>query len=150
MRLTDYLRKEFILEDLVSTTKPDVLAELVAPLVAAWPELSLEKAKRVLLDRENLGSTGIGDSVAIPHGKLSALEEIVVVAGRSRIGVDFDALDHRPCRIFFLVLAPEHVAGKHLRILAHISRLLSDEGFRRSFLEASDRESLWNILNSHD
>ncbi len=149
MRLTDYLRKEFVLEDLASTSKPDVLAELVSPLGAVWPELSLEKIQRVLLDREDLGSTGIGDALAIPHGKLSDLQEIVVVAGRSRKGVDFDALDHKPCRIFFLVLAPEHVAGKHLRILAHISRLLSDEGFRRSFLEAPDKESLWNILYSH-
>lgn len=149
MRLTDFLRKEFVLDDLASTSKPDVLAELVAPLGAVWPDLNLDMARRVLLDRENLGSTGIGDAVAIPHGKLITLKEIIIVAGRSRKGVEFDALDHKPCRIFFLVLAPEHVAGMHLRILAHISRLLSDEGFRRSFLEAPDKESLWNILYSH-
>ncbi len=101
------------------------------------------------MDREDLGTTGIGDGVAIPHGKMESLKEIVIVAGRSRGGVDFESLDHKPCRIFFLVLAPEHVAGMHLRILAQISRLLSDEGFRGSFLEAQDRESLWRVLTSH-
>ena len=149
MRLADYLRQEFVLDDLKAQNKEDVLAELVAPLSFHWPELDLVKAKRVLLDRENLGTTGIGDGVAIPHGKLVALGEIVIVVGRSLGGVDFEALDHKPCRIFFLVLAPEHVAGQHLRILAQISRLLSDESFRRGFLEASDGQSLWELLSSH-
>lgn len=149
MRLADYLRQEFVLDDLKAQNKEDVLAELVAPLSFHWPELDLVKAKRVLLDRENLGTTGIGDGVAIPHGKLVALGEIVIVVGRSLDGVDFEALDHKPCRIFFLVLAPEHVAGQHLRILAQISRLLSDESFRRGFLETPDGQSLWELLSSH-
>jgi len=149
MRLGEYLRKDFVLEDLSADSKPDVLAELVAPVAGAFPEVDPAKALRVLMDRENLGTTGIGDSVAIPHGKMDSLKEIVIVAGRSRGGIDFEALDHKPCRIFFLVLAPEHVAGMHLRILAQISRLLSDEGFRRSFLDAPDHEGLWKVLSSH-
>lgn len=149
MRLGEYLRKDFVLDDLKASDKPEVLAELVSPVAQAFPDLSPEKALRVLMDRENLGTTGIGDGVAIPHGKMELLKEIVIVAGRSREGVDFESLDHKPCRIFFLVLAPEHVAGMHLRILAQISRLLSDEGFRGSFLEAQDRESLWRVLTSH-
>jgi PTS system nitrogen regulatory IIA component len=149
MRLGEYLRKDFVLDDLKASDKPEVLAELVSPVAQAFPDLSPEKALRVLMDRENLGTTGIGDGVAIPHGKMELLKEIVIVAGRSREGVEFESLDHKPCRIFFLVLAPEHVAGMHLRILAQISRLLSDEGFRGSFLEAQDRESLWRVLTSH-
>jgi PTS system nitrogen regulatory IIA component len=149
MRLGEYLRKEFILGDLKALDKSGVLAELVAPVAGVYPDVNPEKALRVLLDRENLGSTGIGDAVAIPHGKMDTLKDIVIVAGRSRKGVDFEALDHKPCRIFFLVLAPEHVAGMHLRILAQISRLLSDEGFRGAFLEAGDRDSLWDVLSRH-
>jgi len=149
MRLGEYLRKDFVLDDLKASDKPEVLAELVAPVAECFPDLGPEKALRVLMDRENLGTTGIGDGVAIPHGKMESLKEIVIVAGRSRGGVDFESLDHKPCRIFFLVLAPEHVAGMHLRILAQISRLLSDESFRGSFLEAQDRESLWRVLTSH-
>jgi PTS system nitrogen regulatory IIA component len=149
MRLGEFLRKDFVLGDLTSTDKAMVLAELVAPVVAIYPEVDPGKALRVLLDRENLGSTGIGDGVAIPHGKMDSLKEIVIVAGRSREGIDFEALDHKPCRIFFLVLAPEHVAGMHLRILAQISRLLSDDGFRGAFLGAADLDSLWDVLSRH-
>ncbi|MBI4807042.1 MAG: PTS sugar transporter subunit IIA [Desulfovibrio sp.] len=149
MRLGEYLRKDFVLDDLKATDKPEVLAELVSPVAKSFPDLDPEKALRVLMDRENLGTTGIGDGVAIPHGKMDSLKEIVIVAGRSRTGVEFESLDHKPCRIFFLVLAPEHVAGMHLRILAQISRLLSDESFRGSFLDAQDSDSLWRVLTSH-
>ncbi|WP_243311521.1 PTS sugar transporter subunit IIA [Fundidesulfovibrio agrisoli] len=149
MRLAEYLRKDFVLDSLAADGKPEVLAELVAPVARVFPDIDAQKALRVLLDRESLGTTGIGDGVAIPHGKMDSLKEIVIVAGRSTGGVDFEALDHKPCRIFFLVLAPEHVAGMHLRILAQISRLLSDESFRGAFLDAPDQEGLWRVLTSH-
>jgi len=148
MRLEDYLQPDFVIGELASESKSEVLAELVAPIRARWPDFDADRALRVLLDRENLGTTGIGDGVAIPHGKMESLEKIVIVVGRSLKGVSFDALDFKPCRIFFLVLAPEHVAGLHLRILAHISRLLSDETFRHAFLEAEDTAALWHVLTA--
>ena len=148
MRLEDYLQPDFVIGELASESKSDVLAELVAPLRACWPDFDAPRALQVLLDRENLGTTGIGDGVAIPHGKMESLEKIVIVVGRSLKGVNFDALDFKPCRIFFLVLAPEHVAGLHLRILAHISRLLSDESFRRAFLSAENDAALWRVLTA--
>ena len=143
MKLEDYLQPDFIIGDLAAESKPDVLAELVAPIKKRWPDFDDARARQVLLDRESLGTTGIGDAVAIPHGKMESLQQIVIVVGRSLKGVNFDALDLKPCRIFFLVLAPEHVAGLHLRILAHISRLLSDESFRRAFLGAGAAAALW-------
>jgi PTS system nitrogen regulatory IIA component len=146
MKLEEYLRPEFVLDDLRSAHKSDVLAELVAPIGVAFADFDVDKAHRVLLDRESLGTTGIGDGVAIPHGKMSGLSQILIVAGRSLSGVDFDSLDFKPCRIFFLVMAPEHVAGMHLRILAHISRLLADESFRDAFLRAEGRQGLWRVL----
>ncbi|MDQ7830580.1 MAG: PTS sugar transporter subunit IIA [Desulfovibrionaceae bacterium] len=146
MKLEEYLRPEFVLDDMRATHKSDVLAELVAPIGVAFPDFDMEKAHRVLLEREALGTTGIGDGVAIPHGKMPGLSQIIIVVGRSRAGVNFDSLDFKPCRIFFLVIAPEHVAGMHLRILAHISRLLSDEGFRDAFLQAEGRQGLWRVL----
>ncbi|MEZ7195614.1 PTS sugar transporter subunit IIA [Pseudodesulfovibrio karagichevae] len=146
MKLSDYLAKELILPELKSETKSDVLNELVAPLGEQYPEMDTDHAVRVLLDRERLGSTGIGDGIAIPHGKLEDLEKVIVVVGRSRNGVEFEALDHSPCTIFFLVLAPEQVAGMHLRVLAQISRLLKDEEFRKAFLSADDLEALWALL----
>lgn len=148
MRLEDYLQPEFVLGELASESKAEVLAELVAPVKARLPDFDDKRAHRVLLDRENLGTTGIGDGVAIPHGKMESLEKIVIIVGRSLKGVSFDALDFKPCRIFFVVLAPEHVAGLHLRILAHISRLLSDETFRRAFLAAENDAALWRVLTA--
>ncbi|BDQ32755.1 PTS sugar transporter subunit IIA [Pseudodesulfovibrio portus] len=146
MKLGDYLAKELVLPELASGTKSDVLKELIAPVGVKYPEMDTDQAVRVLLDREKLGTTGIGDSIAIPHGKLEDLEQVVVVVGRSLKGVDYDALDHNPCSIFFLVLAPEQVAGMHLRVLAQISRLLKDEEFRKAFMEADGFESLWQLI----
>lgn len=137
-----------MLPDLRATDKVGVLRELLATLAKKWPDFNTESAFRVLRDREGLGSTGIGDGVAIPHGKLQNLERIVLVVGRSAQGIDFDALDHKPCHIFFLVLAPEQVVGMHLRILASITRLLKNETFRAGFLTAPDKDAFWDVLNT--
>lgn len=146
MKLGDFLEKEFILPELVSESKSDVLKELIAPVGVKYPEMDTDQAVRVLLEREKLGTTGIGDSIAIPHGKLEDLDKVLVVVGRSSKGIDYDSLDHKPCCIFFLVLAPEEVAGMHLRVLAQISRLLKDEEYRKAFIEADGFESLWQLV----
>ncbi|MBU1247793.1 MAG: PTS sugar transporter subunit IIA [Proteobacteria bacterium] len=146
MRLGDYLGRDRIIPELTSATKAEVLRELVAPLGEKDNDFDVNLAVSVLLERENLGTTGIGDGIAIPHGKLENLDEIAVVVGRSSTGIDFDALDKALCHIFFLVLAPEQVAGQHLRVLAHISRLLKDVDFRSGFLEAPDGEQLWSLV----
>ncbi len=146
MKLGEYLDKEFILPALASKNKKEVLEELLAPIKNKYPVLDPEHVLDVLLERETLGTTGIGDGIAIPHGKIESLEEVILCVGRCTQGVDFEALDSKPCKIFFLVLAPEQVAGLHLRILAHISRLLKDDHFRDSFLEADDLDGLWDLL----
>ena len=146
MKLGEFLDKGLVLPELEAKTKSEVLEELIAPLAAKYAGFDLKKAHRVLLEREYLGTTGIGDGVAIPHGKLENLGDIILVVGRSREGVDFEALDFKRCTIFFLVLAPEQVAGVHLRILAHISRLLKDDSFRGAFMTAPDKDAMWNIL----
>ncbi|WP_018125393.1 PTS sugar transporter subunit IIA [Desulfovibrio oxyclinae] len=148
MKLGDYLDKDLILSDMASADKAGALGELVVPLQERFPEMDSDLVLRVLKEREELGTTGIGDGVAIPHGKLDSLDQIAVVAGRSRDGLDFEALDFKPCHIFFLVLAPEQVAGMHLRILAHISRLLKDDSFRKAFMEAEGQDELWKLLKS--
>ena len=148
MQLSEYLTRELVLPDLKATAKAAVLEEMTAALAAQNPALDAERALAVLLDRESLGTTGIGDGVAIPHGKLPNLERIVLCVGRSKAGVDFSALDYKPCTTFFLVLAPEQVTGMHLRILAHISRLLKDESFRRDFAEARDGDALFRLLQA--
>jgi PTS system nitrogen regulatory IIA component len=146
MKLGEFLKKEYVFSDIQASTKEKALSELVSGLGREIPELDAETALEVLVEREKLGTTGIGDGIAIPHGKMESLDKIVLAVGRSEGGVDFESLDFKPCTIIFLVLAPEQVAGMHLRILAHISRLLKDEEFRKSFMAAGDREELWKLL----
>jgi len=146
MNLADYIDKNQVISELSARTKNEVLAELIDPLITSRPSLIREKVFDVLVTRENLGTTGIGDGVAIPHGKIEELDEVLIVAGRSRQGLDFAALDHKPAHIFFLVLAPEKSAGKHLKILAFISRLLQDHSFKESFMLAETRDELWNLI----
>ncbi len=148
MQLSEYLKKELIIPHLTSTTKEEVLKELLEPVGKEFPGINIRHAYKILIEREKLGSTGIGDGVAIPHGKMEEIKKIILVVGRSFEGIDFEALDKKPCYIFFLVLAPENVAGLHLRLLAHISRLLKDSEFRRAFMDAGDVEELWKLLTS--
>lgn len=149
MHLGEFIDKELVFPALVATGKAEVLRELTEALAARHAGVDAAQSLAVLLDREGLGTTGIGEGVAIPHGKLACLERIIICVGRSLKGVDFDALDFKPCNIFFLVLAPEQMTGIHLRILAHISRLLKDEHFRRDFFDAKDRDALFALLQGY-
>ena len=148
MKLSEYLDPDLIVPELRAQKKSNVLRELLTPFQAKWPDKDTDKAHTILMQREELGSTGIGDGVAIPHGKMDDLENIVVIVGRSLQGVEFKSLDTKPCYIFFLVLAPEQVAGMHLRILAQISRLLKDPEFREAFMQAQGHKGLWQLLQS--
>ncbi len=147
MKLIDFLDRNLIVPDLVADSKEEVLRELAAVLPAVFPALKVEDTVQVLLEREALGSTGIGSHVAIPHGRFSCLEQTVLVVGRSRVGVDFAAIDNESVHIFFLVLAPEKGLGTHLRLLAHIARLVRDEAFCRRFMESTDPQEMWELLH---
>ena len=146
MNITDNLAKDLVIHELNASDKGEVLTEMVSTLKDAGLEIDVENALKVLNDREKLGTTGIGDGIAIPHGKLECLEEIVVVVGRSSEGVDFESLDMKPCNIFFMVLAPEKGAGAHLKVLAQISRQLKDEPFRQAFIDTADKDELLRLL----
>lgn len=148
MKLTDYLDQDLVIFNLTARTKDEVLAELVTPVATKYPDLDLEYILKTLTEREALGTTGIGDGIAIPHGKLDNLDQVIIVVGHSRKGVDFASLDHQPATIFFTVLAPSNVVGLHLKILASISRLLKDNGFRQAFASSSSQDELWQLLQS--
>jgi len=150
MKVTDIFRKEYIVEGLKSKSKRDVLAELSGVFLRDDVKYSHEEMVNTLLEREKLGSTGIGDGVAIPHGKLANLEELIVSFGRSREGVEFDAMDGRPAHIFFLLMAPEDTTGKHLKALAKISKMLKDSAFRKKLLEAKSKDELYTIITDKD
>ncbi len=149
MKILEVLQKEAILEDLVSTDKKGILEELVAP-VAKVANVSEDGLVKVLLERERLGSTGIGGGVGIPHGKLKNLENIVLGFGLSRNGVDFESMDGKPTHVFFLLVTPENSTGLHLKMLARISRLLKDESFKERLISASSQEEILSIIQEED
>jgi len=139
MKILDVLYKEAILDDLKSHDKKSVLDELVAP-VARIASVNHENILKVLMERERLGSTGIGDGIGIPHGKLKDLESLVLGFGLSRKGIDFESMDGRPTNIFFLLITPENSTGLNLKLLARISRILKNEPFKERLLNAADRD----------
>ncbi|MBA4421800.1 MAG: PTS fructose transporter subunit IIA [Syntrophus sp. (in: bacteria)] len=150
MKITELLRKEYILEQLKAKSKQEVLAELAGVFLKGKIKFDSGAMLRVLLEREKLGSTGIGDGIAIPHGKLAGLDEILVAFGRSREGIAFEALDGKPVHLFFLLMAPENSAGQHLKALAKISRMLKDGAFRKKLLEARMHDDLVRVITEKD
>ncbi|MCL6621137.1 MAG: PTS sugar transporter subunit IIA [Syntrophobacterales bacterium] len=150
MKIIDFLDKDCILPDLQATGKREVLEELARPLLPSLPGLSLQEVVHVLMERERLGSTGIGDHIAIPHGKLPEIKGLKLAFGRSWAGVDFQAMDGKPSHLFFLLLAPSNSAGLHLQVLAKISRMLMSASFRESLMQAPTREDLYRLLMEKD
>lgn len=149
MKILDVLSKEAICIDLKAKDKKGILDELVAPIVPLTGA-SHEELVKVLMDRERLGSTGIGGGIGIPHGKLRALDQLVLGFGLSRRGADFESMDNRPTHIFFLLLTPESSAGLHLKMLARISRLLKNEEFKSQLMQASRPEEIIDIIREKD
>jgi PTS system nitrogen regulatory IIA component len=150
MKIIDLLDPKHILPDLHATTKRGVLEELVAPLVPGAPGLDLQAVVDILLERERLGSTGIGDNIAIPHGKLPQLSQLMLAFGRSLKGVDFDSMDGKLSHLFFLLLAPVNSSGLHLKALAKISRMLMNQAFRDSLMKAAGAEDIFRLLAEKD
>ncbi len=146
MKVTRYISDRCIIPHLQAESKDEVLRKLAAKAVELYPELDLEDIIEVLLDRERLGTTGIGNGVAIPHGKLVELDNIVIVLGRSLEGVPFESADNKPAKIIFLILAPEGAATRYLKILAQVSRLVKSQDMRQKLLDAKDAGQIVKII----
>ena len=149
MKILDVLQKDAILADLKSRDKKGILEELTEP-VADIARINRDMLVKVLLDRERLGSTGIGGGIGIPHGKLKDLEKLVLGFGLSKKGVDFESMDGRPTHIFFLLITPENSTGLHLKLLARISRILKNDIFKDNLLNAANQEEIYSIIKEVD
>ncbi len=150
MKITDILNPEMVIADLKGTTKPDVLNELAKALTTRYKEISLGNLTAVLAERERLGSTAIGDGIAIPHGKLRGVTKIIGAFGRHVQGVDFDSLDGGPSQLFFVLVAPEDSASLHLKALARVSRLLKEGSFREHLIAAKDSAEIYRLIKEED
>ena len=150
MKILDYLKEEWVIPELAGTDKTSVLREFSDVLVSACQVGSSNDLLQVLLEREKLGSTGIGGGIAIPHGRLKKLEDFRISFGRSTKGVDFDSIDRKPSQLFFLVMAPENSAVNNLKLLGRIVTLLKDPSYKKRLIEASSRKELFEIIAEED
>jgi PTS system nitrogen regulatory IIA component len=150
VKILDYLKEEWVILQLQGTDKGSVLKELSGVLIKPCQVASVEELLQVLLDREKLGSTGIGEGIAIPHGRLKKLKRFFISFGRSVKGVDFDSIDGKPSQLFFLVMAPENSAVDNLKLLGRIVALLKDPSFKRRLMEAQSQKEIFQIISEED
>ena len=150
MKILDIMTEKSIIQDLKGRTKKEVLEELIDALLECKPQMDRERLLSVLLERERLGSTGIGDGIAIPHGKLKDLDRLVLSFGRSSQGVDFESMDGKPVHLFFLLVAPESCAGIHLRALAKIARLLKNSSVRKKLATVAGKDEIYAVIKAED
>lgn len=150
MKIRPFLRHESVIADLKSISKEAVLSELAAALPSNAGQDSRRDITKALLERERLGSTGIGDGIAIPHGKIGRLSDLMISYGRSKKGVEFNSMDGKPVHLFFLMMAPENSSGQHLKVLAKISRMLKDDAFRKKMMDAESTDELYSIIMEKD
>ncbi len=150
MKILDFLHVEAIICPLLANSKEEVLKELVGPIVTKYPRLDKDRLLKTLLERESLGSTGIGGGVAIPHGKFEGLEKLACSFGKSPRGIDFSSMDSKPAHIFFLLVAPKNCAGDHLKALARISRLLKDPLLLTSLQKAKSAGDIYRVIEEYD
>ena len=136
MKIMDILATDAVILNLGAREKREVLADMAQALAKVEPQIEAERLLEVLLEREALQSTGIGEGVAIPHGKMVGLDRLVASFARNPEGVDFDAIDGQPTHHFFLLVVPEHSGGQYLKALARISRFFRDAAFRQKLVEA--------------
>jgi nitrogen PTS system EIIA component len=150
MKVVDFLRPELVIAQLSGTAKSEVLGEMSGHLAKQQSGVDPEALRKVLEERELLASTAIGDGIAIPHGKLDTVEQLVGTLGRSQAGLEFDSIDGKPTHLVFMLVAPSSSTGIHLKALARLSRLFRDADFRRRLIEALDAPAMYKVIADED
>jgi len=152
MKISEFLNPKAVSAHLKGGSKEEVIDELVGLLInaGAIDKKNKKKVFEVLMAREALGSTAIGQGIAIPHGKCDCVKKLVGCIGISKSGINFDSLDGEPAYIFFLLVAPIDSAGPHLKALARISRLLKDKFIRDSLKAINDDKDIVKIIQQED
>ena len=150
MKISDILKSDFVISDLGTTDKQGTLTELCRFLADKGVIQDRDSLLQALLEREKLGSTGIGDNVAIPHAKIDDIDQITIVFARSPQGIEFEALDQKPVHFVCLLLAPNGSTGQHLKALARIARLFKNEVLREAILKAAGSSEIYSVLLEED
>jgi PTS system nitrogen regulatory IIA component len=150
MKVIDFLRPDLVISRLNGGGKGEVLAEMSNHLAKHQAGIDPTALRKVLEERELLASTAIGDGIAIPHGKLDTVEQLVGTLGRSVSGLEFDSIDGKPTHLVFMLVAPSSSTGIHLKALARLSRLFRDADFRRRLIDAADDAAMYRVIADED
>jgi nitrogen PTS system EIIA component len=149
MKISQFLNKDSIIADLKAKDKQSVIDEL-ALTISKSAKISAKQISAILMEREELGSTGIGGGIAIPHGKLELTQSIIIGFGLSPEGIEYESLDNKPVHIFFLLLTSENSTGGHLKVLAQISKLLKTDDFKKGLMAARSVDDIYEIIMDKD
>ena len=147
MKIQDLLRKDVMLLDLQATEKTAVIEEMIKSLVDHGYVTDFETFKEGILAREALTSTGLGDGIAMPHSKNSAVKEATVLFAKSNKGVDYESLDGQPTDLFFMIAAPEGANDTHLAALAELSQFLMKDGFAEKLRQVTSADQVIELFN---
>lgn len=150
MRINELLPAGAVRAQLKAREKIELIEELAKVLAEAYPEIDTSEIADKIIAREKLGSTGIGNGIAIPHCKMSGIDQLLCCFGRSRVGIEFDSSDYKPAHIFFALVAPENAAGEHLKALASISKLCQKPEFRKRVMDAEDDSEIYRVMLEED
>jgi fructose-specific phosphotransferase system IIA component len=148
MKLSKFCGEDLISFDLKGKTKNEIIEELVNLTSRSKLVKDKDEVLKAVLEREKLVTTGVGYGVAFPHAKTKAIKGIVIAFGRSKSGIDFDAMDKKPVHLFFLIAAPEDAIGAHLNVMARLSYLMKSEKNRDALMKISSPRELLELLDS--
>lgn len=150
MKLSKFCDESLVVFNLKAGGKNEVIGELVNLVSNSNMVKDAEQLLKDVIDRENLVTTGVGYGVAFPHAKTRAVKGIVIAFGRSAQGIDFDAMDHKPVHLFFLIAAPEDAIGAHLNVMARLSYLMKSEKNRKKLMDASSPGDVLALIDNVD
>lgn len=150
MKLSKFCDESLVVFNLKAGGKNDVIGELVNLVSSSNMVKDSDQLLKDVIDRENLVTTGVGYGVAFPHAKTRAVKGIVIAFGRSEKGIEFDAMDHKPVHLFFLIAAPEDAIGAHLNVMARLSYLMKSEKNRQKLMEASSPGDVLALIDNVD
>ena len=150
MKVSELLSPQFVIAELSGTKKEDVINELINLFEKDPRVTDLEKVRSAVLEREKIMSTGVGKGFAIPHGKTSAVSEILAAFGKTTRPIEYQSLDSQPVHLVFLLVGKDNLVSTHIKLLSRISRMMNKDEFRKSLIDASSKEEILELFKAEE
>ncbi len=150
MKVTDILKKDFIISELKGKQKEEVINELIDLFKKDNRVNDIEKVRSAVLEREKIMSTGVGKGFAIPHGKTDGIKEIIAAFGKTNSPIEYQALDNKPVNLVFLLVGKDNLVSTHIKLLSRISRMMNKDEFREGLLKANSSEEIFELFKKEE